>query len=167
MAPLSIGEVVIRNAVDDALQAAHGARWPWAPSFFYSLSSQGRPILIEARRGHSTTGSVIAELSFGFWENMFKASHDAALWNLHLFRVFPGLPGSMTVQQARAHIRGELKKIRNLRNRIAHHEPLLATAVLTHLQSLHDLVRLRCADTAAWLIQAHDFSQILADRPRG
>jgi hypothetical protein len=59
---------------------------------YLSLPQRGREALDEARNKPSSTstGKVIAELSFGFWENMFKASFDAGLWTPHLSRVLSG-----------------------------------------------------------------------------
>lgn len=37
LAPLHICEVVIRNAVADALEAVYGPRWPWETTFVLSL----------------------------------------------------------------------------------------------------------------------------------
>lgn len=126
MTPISVCEVVIRNAVDDALSAVHGEQWPWSRGFYFTLNTRGREALEKAKNGQPTTGKVIAEFSFGFWENMFVGSFDAALWNTHLNLVLPNLPAGQTVQQSRGHIRRELEKLRRLRNRISHHEPLLS-----------------------------------------
>ena len=37
LAPLHICEVVIRNAVADAIASVYGAQWPWSSSFIRSL----------------------------------------------------------------------------------------------------------------------------------
>lgn len=165
MTPISVCEVVVRNAVADALSALHGPTWPWSTSFYLDLNMKGRSALTEARAGQHTTGKVIAEFSFGFWENMFVGSFDAALWMPYLTLVFPNLPAGQTVQQSRSHIRQELKKLRLLRNRIAHHEPLLKINAATHLQDVQRLIGYRCADTAAWVGQTNNISTLLASRP--
>lgn len=166
LTPISICEVVIRNAVDDALTAQHGSNWPWAMGFYLSLPQRGREALDEARNKPSSTstGKVIAELSFGFWENMFKASFDAALWTPHLSRVLPNL--TMPVYLGRRHVHTELVKLRKLRNRIAHHEPLLTINVQQTMHDLRSLIALRCHDTAAWMAQTNDLTALLAARPR-
>ena len=165
MTPISVCEVIIRNAVDDALSAIHGQRWPWNHGVFLTLNTKGRDALVKARQGQPTTGKVIAELSFGFWENMFIASFDAALWNLHLNVVFPHLPAGWTVQQSRFHIRQELDKLRRLRNRIAHHEPLWTINASALLLDVQRLISYRCADTATWVGQTNDIRELLASRP--
>lgn len=166
MTPISICEVVIRNAVDDALTALHGPNWPWQHGFVLTLPPKSRDTLDKARTGQATTGKVIAELTFGFWEKMFVASFDAALWTPHLATVLPHLPAGMTMQQARGHIRQELEKLRRLRNRIAHHEPLLTLNAQQVLRDMETLIGYRCADTAAWMVQTNDLAHLIASRPR-
>ena len=166
LTPISVCEVVIRNAVDDALTAQHGTNWPWVQGFYLSLPKRGRDALDEARNKPSSisTGKVIAELSFGFWENMFRASFDAALWTPHLARVLPNL--AMPVYLGRGHVHTELIKLRKLRNRIAHHEPLLTLNVQRTMNDLQALIALRCKDTADWMAQTNDLTALLAVRPR-
>lgn len=165
MTPISTCEVVIRNSVDDALSALYGLRWPWNAGFYSALNTTGRDALVKARNGQPTTGKVIAELSFGFWENMFKASFDAALWNPYLNVVLPNLPVGQTVQQSRFHVRQELDKLRRLRNRIAHHEPLLAINATNYLQDIQQLISYRCVDTAAWVGQTNGIAALIAVKP--
>jgi hypothetical protein len=166
LTPISVCEVVIRNAVDDALSALHGTSWPWAQGFYLSLSTHARSTLVDARNKQSSTstGKVIAELSFGFWENMFKASFDAALWTPHLARVLPNL--AMPVHLGRGHVHTELAKLRKLRNRIAHHEPLLTLNAQQTMNDLQALIALRCQDTAAWMAQTNDLTPLFAAKPR-
>ena len=99
MAPLHICEVVIRNAVSDALTAVYGPRWPWSPVFETSLPSSGRynpRIDLQSarfdpltRQDRLTTGKVIPELRFVFWQKMFTARYDLRIWDVHLRRVMP------------------------------------------------------------------------------
>ena len=165
MTPISVCEVVIRNAVDEALSAVHGPSWPWSRGFYLSLNTTGRQVLDKAKQAQPTTGKVIAELNFGFWENMFVAAFDAALWTPHLNAVLPNLPAGQTVQQSRFHIRQELEKLRRLRNRIAHHEPILTINAVACLQAVQQLIGYRCTDTAAWVGQTNDIATLVASRP--
>src|SRR5690554_2789998 len=82
MAPLHICEVVVRNAISDALEAKYGEHWPWSPGFEQSLPDPRPPAysprrdLFNARRNAQTTGKVIPELKFIFWQRMFTSRHD-------------------------------------------------------------------------------------------
>ena len=97
--PLHVCEVVIRNAVADALEALYGPRWPWSLTFELSLPDpkQGyspRRDLQTARHAVHTTGKVIPELKFVFWQKMFTGRYDNRIWDHHLLRVMPNLDPS-------------------------------------------------------------------------
>lgn len=146
LVPLHICEVVIRNAVADALDAMHGPQWPWNPGFERSLPRQGGPgydalsDLQSVRRKVATTGQVIAELKFVFWEKMFTSRHDHRIWNAHLRRVMPKLDETKSIAENRKRIFEDLNEIRLLRNRIAHHEPIFARDLLRDFQRVQQLV---------------------------
>jgi len=154
LTPLHVCEVVIRNAVSDALEAVYGQLWPWSVTFEQSLPdpSQGynpRKDLRSARNGKTTTGKVIPELKFVFWQKMFTRRYDVRLWHPHLRRVFPHGDASLAVPALRQSIYGDLERLRALRNRIAHHEPIFARALADDLKTIIDLVTLRCTVTAS------------------
>jgi hypothetical protein len=158
MAPLHICEVVVRNAVSDALTALYGDRWPWSPVFEASLPTSRfgyspRRDLADARRGQVTTGKVIPELKFVFWQKMFTGRHDVRVWEPHLRRVLPNLDASKSVADLRLAIYDELEEIRKLRNRIAHHEPIFARNLTNDLAKVEALIRFRCQHTANWMMQ--------------
>lgn len=165
---LATCEVVVRNAVDDALSVVYGADWPWSTTFIFDLNAEGKAGLQKAKQiagASASTGKVVAELHFGFWEKMFKASFDTSVWNGQIHRVFPQLTNP-NVQVARADIAAKLKMIRNLRNRIAHHEPLIHMHVQPVLDTVQRLVKLRCLDTASWIAGTSTVASVLAKRPK-
>jgi hypothetical protein len=170
LAPLHFCEVVIRNAVADAIAAAHGPQWPWDAGFLRSLpdTSAGykpRKDLLSARAGKTTTGKVIPELKFMFWQTIFTSRFDARLWRIHLRTVLPHADTSKTVDQVRALIYAELEQLRKLRNRIAHHEPIFKRNLADDLQKVHDLIAFRCPITAAWMTQNHQVQALIATKP--
>jgi hypothetical protein len=159
LAPLHICEVVTRNTVSDALTAVYGARWPWSLGFERSLPSPSygynpRTDLLRIRAQQPTTGKVIPELKFVFWQTMFTRRYDLRLWNVHLRRVFPNLDPGKTVAQLRKEIYSDLEDVRLLRNRIAHHEPIFKRKLLNDLDKITALVRFRCQLTASWMIKS-------------
>ena len=127
MLPAHFAEVTTRNAVSEALTALYGARWPWDATFQRSLPSPAgqafnpRRNLLDIGRGEPTTGKVIAELKFAFWQSMFTARHDVRVWDHQILTLFPNAAGP-TPRQLRGRINGDLETIRQLRNRIAHHD---------------------------------------------
>jgi hypothetical protein len=75
---------------------------------------------------------VIAELPFGFWRYLSSAAHEKTLWVPCLHRVFPAGTDRRDVDRP-------VGRLHQLRNRVAHHEPLLRTDVPGRLD---DLIRL-------------------------
>lgn len=170
LGPLHLCEVVIRNAVADAVEALYGPRWPWSATFERSLPDpvQGyspRRDLQSARRAAQTTGKVIPELKFVFWQKMFTGRYDIRIWDQHLRRVMPNLEPAKPVADLRLSIYGELESVRLLRNRIAHHEPIFARALVSDYQTILALVTYRCATTAAWMDKNQTATAIIAAKP--
>ena len=94
MLPMHFAEVSTRNVVSDALESVYGTRWPWNHSFEFSLPSPQRGFnprseLVSVRSRETTTGKVVAELKFVFWQKMFTQRFDARLWDGHILSLFP------------------------------------------------------------------------------
>jgi len=124
-------EVAVRNSLHHALSSdvghpdwlhdGHPLPFPAVPSL--SLTGPMNKMLAGARMNAGTgapVGKVIAELTLGFWVNLVS-NHFDELWRRSLYRAFPGA----TVRRQIIHWR--LDTIRRLRNRIAHHEPILTS----------------------------------------
>lgn len=76
---LHICEVVVRNAVSEALSSVYGPKWPRNTTFVRSLPTTTRPSnysqkvdLLRTRERFDTTGKVIPELKFVFWQKMLN-----------------------------------------------------------------------------------------------
>ena len=110
LAPLHICEIVVRNAVSDAIEQIYGPRWPWQIGFEQSLPSprsgyNPQRDLQNARSHATTTGKAIPELKFVFWQKMFTSRHDQRLWEPYLRQVMPHLePGQAGQHFARRHL---------------------------------------------------------------
>lgn len=168
--PLHVCEVVIRNTVSDVLESIYGNRWPWSLTFECSLPDpqQGyspRRDLQSARRSASTTGKVIPELKFVFWQKMFTGRYDNRIWDGHLRRVLPNLDPALPVQTLRQQIYRDLEQLRLLRNRIAHHEPIFTRNLADDYRKILELVDYRCAVTAAWLDANQQVAVVIKNKP--
>jgi hypothetical protein len=170
LAPLHLCEVVIRNAVSDAISSVYGNNWPWSPGFEKSLPNpakgyKARQDLVTARNGKTTVGKVIPDLKFVFWQTLFTSRFDSRLWEPHLVAVMPHLDPSKNVAQSRLLIYQELEQLRKLRNRIAHHEPVFQRNLADDLQKAHDLIAFRCPVTAQWMDSHQKAAQLIAQKP--
>lgn len=170
MLPAHFAEVATRNAVDEALTAIYGAKWPWNPTFTQSVPTPAKPVynpqrdLIGTRKQQLSTGKVVAELKFAFWQSMFTARHDVRIWNSEIQALFPNASG-FTTKELRKRIYDDLEVIRKLRNRIAHHEPIFTRNLHDDLMRILELIELRSTPTIDWVLAMEDVSTILAERP--
>ena len=168
--PQQVCEVAIRNAVSEVLASVYGHAWPWASGFERSLPDPATGFSLrkdlctardKAHKGKSCM--VVAELKFAFWIRLFSQRFESRLWGPHIHRLFPGLPSHMPVRQCRETIHNDLECVRSIRNRIAHHEPILARNLMADYERMHRLVAWRCHRTAAWL----EAVQVVKNRVQG
>lgn len=164
---LYVCEIVVRNAVSQALELKYGGNWPWDGGFERTLPKWYKGELQSARKDIpiGSSGKVIAELKFGFWCKMFAAAQEQHIWNAHLNTVFPYLPVPLTVTGARQLLYEDMEVLRSLRNRIAHHEPIFSHPLVQHQVRIQRLIKLRCGHTGQWLSQWEVVSMALAARP--
>lgn len=170
LTPLHICEVVVRNTVSETLESIYGGRWPWSQGFERSLTNPAngynpRKDLQNSRGRAATTGQVISELKFVFWQKMFTARYDQRLWEQNLGRVLPNLDQAKTVGQLRGEIYDELEQIRKLRNRIAHHEPIFTRNLEDDFQKIVKLVEFRCQVTASWMVSNQQALDVIKANP--
>ncbi|NEQ98907.1 MAG: hypothetical protein F6K30_19670 [Cyanothece sp. SIO2G6] len=168
--PLHVLEISIRNAVVEALEAVHTASWPWNQGFVISLPNPQRGYspsrnLQQVAGQQRTMGKVVAELKFVFWEKMFTSRHDTRIWNTHLYNLLPHAPNTLTVQQLRASIHNDIRDIRELRNRIAHHEPIFLRNVSDDYANIYKLISWRSDVVATWMDDLQSVRSVIARKP--
>lgn len=125
--PLSILEVALRNALNNHLSNKISDIW-YEDDFLTKDSiekvSQAKSLLIK-RREKTDKEKIIAELSFGFWVNLFKKPYDKKLRINDIKTIFPNLPNKEKKLINREIIFNKLNHIRNFRNRVFHYEKVL------------------------------------------
>jgi hypothetical protein len=162
--PLQGLEVTLRNGIGAQLLAAYGPQWyelnP-GPPLMYPLPE----MLLSARtelgkRGIVPDhGRIIAELNWGFWTGILAKRYEQ-LWRSHLRKVFIA-PGPLT----RDKIYVPLDDLRRLRNRIAHHEPILNRNIAADYAAILELISYVSPTTSAWIDDQSEVLQVLAARP--
>ena len=170
--PLQVCEVAVRNGIAEAIEAVHGANWPRANGFIRSLPRPKKKFhynpaydLQICDRNLPTTGKIIAELKFAFWENIFTVGQDGRIWNAHFRTFFPGAPVTQTIPNCRAQAYNDLQHIRKLRNRIAHHEPIFTRNLADDYQRIHDMIAWRSPTAAAWMDGKQTVMTLIAQKP--
>ena len=159
--PLQTLEVTLRNAVHEAMTAGYGAGWiNHAPLKHAERSRIDESVRLLASDGHSQTPDrVIAASSFGFWIALFARKYDATLWRVALHGVF-----SENMSRSDAH--QQLDRLRTLRNRIAHHEPIMQRRLSDDHERILSLLRALSPPTAAWVAHHSRVPEVLAESSR-
>lgn len=123
---LAIFEVSLRNQVNESLKK--GLR---QDNWYNSLTGTGESRIREAlndlakkRKLVITHSDIIASLTLGFWVSLFNKKLERTHWK-HLRFAFPNMP--INIRQRRF-VERHLNDVRELRNRIFHHEPIFWNA---------------------------------------
>ena len=170
-------EVGLRNAYDVALSA----RWPGPPHWTLAADTVFAPVyrtrgrrrvdvndkprnslrhaIANAGGPAAPPGKIVAELMFGFWRYLSSAAHEKTLWVPALHRAFP--PGT----DRALHVDGPVGRLHDLRNRVAHHEPLLTTDVAGRLVDLISLTGRLDPQLGLYLQRTSTVADLLANRP--
>jgi Abi-like protein len=155
---ISMLEIALRNAIDQHYQKQlNQSDWLkdsiQSTGLFYDPTLKNKIGRFEqAEKVKSTINAVgknyshdrvVAGLSFGFWRFMFSGIQFRAFGDT-LLRIFPNRPKGINQKN----IYQKLTEINNLRNRIAHHEPICFDSnnnpsvqySQTHYQDILDLL---------------------------
>lgn len=142
-------EIALRNSIHSAVADGTGNEW-WIDSAASILKPEEQ-LLVDAakqkllkQRKPVEVGRVIAELSFGFWTSLLNTKYEQILWPRFLKGAFPAMPRAI---RTRKDISRALNSIRQLRNRVFHHEPIWG---IPSLDKRHDEV----LESLGWLSPA-------------
>jgi hypothetical protein len=162
---LSTTEVVLRNAIDGALQSRFGRGRSWFDNV--RLNQSGTDHLNAATTrvrvaGHGTHDDVVAQLSFGFWRSLLTRYYRATLW--------PAIRPVFLADPSRQSPRPEgifqmVDQLGYLRNRIAHHETIFRRDLKRQHQVLLDLTGSISLDARRWIEDGSEVTNILANKP--
>jgi hypothetical protein len=137
----------------------------WYLALAADLSSEACATIADARRHATangraeTAGRVVAELPFGFWRYLLASRYERTLWRTRLYRAFPG-------QGRRQAVYAKFAGLHQLRNRVAHHEPV-HNRPLARLQDDALLVaEWTCPATRTWIAARSAVPRLLASRPQ-
>lgn len=167
MRDISHVEIALRNAYDRVMQESWNGDGHW---LLDDASPARRPIMRTSKRGpldanrinrktidavvnklpdHAPIGSLIANLTLGFWVHLSDRSREVVMWRTGLFRAWPK---GTNRQKLHARLEGILR----VRNRVAHAERLFnpGKPELSPLRADRDAVALLhdlCPEIAARL----------------
>ncbi len=170
-------EVALRNAYDRAWAGvrAPGPHWTSEPLRYFPVLRRTardgsvrdfneRPrkliadAILKAGGPQAAGGKVVAELMFGFWRYLSSRNHAQTLWVPILWRGFE--PGT-----SRDDVDRPVGRLYDLRNRVAHHEPLLRADLAARADDIAGLARLISPDLEEYVLAASTWRIVLAQRP--
>ena len=146
---ISYVEVALRNAVDNILaplEVAPTARvevargwWFASPTFldndalkFYEAACKH----LGKKASTASRDKLLASMTFGIWESIFGKKDYEELFRKHLVHAFPHRPAGFT----RSSVHTNVLALRNLRNRVAHHQAIFDLPLEERYEQAMDLL---------------------------
>lgn len=167
---LHIWEIALRNRMNSFLCAKYGADWPYndaraVRNFTYLDRSRLRKTIDkeerERRASPVPTGVIVADLSAGFWVSQLSKSYELAYsWRKELYRIFPHEP---TIQRPAAST--ICTRLLDVRNRVAHHEPIFQMDLAGIRDDLDRMLAAMCEASFAYASAACMFRSVLNAGP--
>jgi hypothetical protein len=148
--PLQMLEVALRNRIHEVLADRYGDAWLDAAGVLKGEAmrrqvGEAREGLLRKKRVASP-GRVVASLTLGFWTSFFGPDYDP-LWQRTLHRIARREDGKGL---RRKDFSGPLTEIRDLRNRVAHHEPIIYLPLTARYGDMLQLTRWLSPIAAEW-----------------
>jgi hypothetical protein len=158
--PLQMLEVALRNRIHAVLSASVQPRWFKEPGVL-AVPHQNEQVAealadLARERKEPAPGRVVAALTFSFWTAMLGAPYEN-LWQTDLHRIGRRDDGKGL---RRKDLSGPLTPIRLLRNRIAHHEPILTWDLPKHHEGMLRITGWLSPAAAAWCRTLDRFDQV-------
>jgi hypothetical protein len=129
--PIRLVELVLREAIHRNMTNVYGSRWMFNSEIIDGLSFEKVTRTLKRLGNTTSSDKIVSDLNLGFWAGLFQRGgpgvtdphvqikHSSTLWIPALSDVFRG--GSPSRKTAAT----LSLRVSYLRNRIAHHEPIL------------------------------------------
>jgi hypothetical protein len=166
---LALVEVIVRNAVGEQLRLwtqRSDFGGAWFDNRHGYLRAQAVAAVTNAkermRKEHRsvTDGALLSALPFGFWRLLLSSRYKTTLWPFALQYAFPNLAPATPNELFRA-----VAQLHVLRNRIAHHEPILRRDLAADYAACRFVLGAVSQEVADWATQHTRVSTVLAQRP--
>jgi hypothetical protein len=118
-------EIALRNSIHQAISDIYQTNWfDTLPlhALEQTAITKAKTTLAKQRK-QPEPSRIVAELHFGFWTSLLdvRYEHNQILWPRLLKASFPAMPRKI---RTRHYLSKQLNRIRNLRNRVFHYEPI-------------------------------------------
>ena len=157
--PLQTLELALRNRIHTVMAMAHGERWfetdlLQAPHQRIQVTEVITDIVRDGKE--PSPGRVVAGLTFSFWTAMLSPAYEE-LWRSTLNAIARKSDGK---RLARKQLSRPLTPIRVLRNRVAHHEPILHWDLRKHHACIMEITAWLSLSAANWCRRIDRFNEV-------
>ena len=163
--PLQVLEVTLRNRIHTVLTEVRHERW-FEDDGFLLIEHQRCRIakateVLAGEQKATTAGRIVSALTFSFWISMLGSKYER-LWQKTLHTIARREDGGGL---RRKDFSAPLTKIRLLRNRVAHHEPIVHWDLPKHYGNILQLTRWLSPAAADWCIGHSRFPEVYPAQP--
>lgn len=161
--PLQMLEITLRNRIHCIMSNQFSENWFEQDNIITNQNQRekvkkAKDELLEDRK-NITPGKMVAKLMLGFWTTMLNTEYNQ-LWQQHLFLI----ASDEGRRLSRKELARLLTKIRILRNRIAHHEPILHWNLRQHHQQILETTRWLSPVAYEWSRYHSRFDNVFPDK---
>jgi Abi-like protein len=167
---LKMWEIALRNKLNAFLCWKYNNNWPFdqtralrqlKPSEQRKVSEAITRLQTKLQITGVPLSAIVADLSAGFWVALLGTSYDVPFsWRYNLARIYPG---EKTFARAEAAaICGDLL---DLRNRVAHHEPIYHLPLLQRREELKRVLTAICPIASAYVEASCTFAATYSAHP--
>ena len=168
----SMVEVIVRNSLDASLIAWASTHHPGASWFDAApLDAHAQSDIAKARRRATrhgrrpeVHGSVISELTLGFWRFLVESRYLTRLWVPASHTAFPHGAKDLRTRQEEVALR--MKQLTTVRNRAAHHEPIHRRDLGRDLRAAIDLASWVSPVVGAWVASKNSLRTRIEGKPQ-
>ena len=158
--PLQTLEVTLRNRIHMVMTEMHHENW-FSDDQCILGSRQPEQLKkaiqdIQEQKKDPMPSRIVAELTFSFWTAMLGNDYEN-LWQSGLNKIAKREDGKGLI---RKQLSGPLAPIRTLRNRIAHHEPIIMWDLAKHHANILQLTEWLSPAASKWCRENSRFDQV-------
>gem|GEM_PF-1011649 len=167
--PLQTWEVSLRNRLNVFLIWKYKNGWPYSEVCLRALKGNEKRRVDEAKQRQQSsraskspaTDTIVADLSAGFWVALLKQGYDFPFaWKYNTARIFP-----KAEKPDRGTYYSRCDRLLDLRNRVAHHEPILHLDLPSLHKELMQTISDLCPAAQAYSEAACSFRDVWRLRP--
>jgi len=166
-------EVSLRNAVDTVmkpLEVVETARLIQRAGWWFASASFLREVELkyfETARRHlgekaNSAGrdKLLSSMTFGIWHDLFTKDYEP-LFRQHLVHAFPFREKGL----ARKNVEDDVRALRNLRNRIAHHQAIFDLPLEERFEQAMEMLHRIDPDLESWVRGKSRVPKLLNEKP--